>query len=322
MKRKFLFIFSVFIIILLSCGFIFRNKISFLYNLATTYIDVYSEEFNIDKHSNPIEDVTFKDINYKSRKGNDLKLDIYSPIKKKYKKSPVILYVHGGGWIYGNKDIPEFLSPLLNVFREEGFTIISTSYELLNKSIDFEEQVSDVKDTLRWINKYSDTYDLDVNEIGVIGVSSGAHLSLLACYSNKNSFAGDLSLEGFNSNVKYIIDLFGPTNLFTLNTELATWDMQQILSNIENKESYFNKYNPINYLKENLPNILIVHSLTDAVVPYDNASVLYDGNITFNNDATLVTLNTASHDMNNITKEDFRECILSLIKFIIKNTPL
>ncbi|MGL4773124.1 MAG: alpha/beta hydrolase fold domain-containing protein [Clostridium sp.] len=321
MKKIFKLTFLILLITIICSGVIFRHKISLIYNLSKKYIDLQNNNTLSSVDLDPLDNMDYKDVVYKERNGKQLTLDIYASKNEKRKKSPVILYVHGGSWIYGDKSIPSALSPILETFREEGYTIISTSYELLNKNISFEEQASDVKDTLKWISKNADKYGLDINNVGVIGTSSGAHLSLLACYSNENEFIGDKELNNYPARVDYIIDLFGPTDLTTLNMSLATWDMQQVLSKIPNKEVIMNKYSPINYVKEKSPNILIVHSKKDEIVPYDNALKLYDKNVQMNNKATLLSLELSEHDLSTITDDDIKNFIIGMLKFIVFNTP-
>lgn len=323
MKKIIKIFFISLLIIIISTGIFFRHKISLCYNLAKKYIDIKNseEDFQSVLSMDSLESMDYKDIVYKGRNGKNLTLDIYGPKKTVFKKSPVILYVHGGSWLYGDKSIPSAISPILEAFRESGYTIISTSYELLNKDITFREQVTDIKDTLRWINKYSDEYKLDTNEIGVFGTSSGAHLTLLAAYSNEDEYIGDVTLKDFPVNISYIIDLFGPTDLSSLDLNNATWDMEQILNKIPNYRSIANKYSPINYVKENSPNLLIIHSKNDELVPYENASRLYDENIRLGNNATLITLEKSAHDLSYIDPTDGKNLILGILKFILLNTP-
>ena len=160
---------------------IFHKRIFLCYGIAQKYIslkDEISNTENVDITS-VADSMSHKDIVYKDTNGVPLTLDIYGPIKNVYKESPVILYVHGGSWVYGDKALPEALSPVLDTFREQGYTIISTSYELMRNKEDFNKQVCDVKDTIRWIfTKMLILITLITDEIGMIGLSSGAHLSL------------------------------------------------------------------------------------------------------------------------------------------------
>lgn len=322
--KKFIKVFLLSLLIIIVCtGIFFRHKISLCINLGKKYIDIKNNDgdFKASINMEALNSMDYKDVVYKVRNGKELTLDIYGPKKEVFKKSPVILYVHGGSWLYGDKTIPGAISPVLESFRDSGYTIISTSYELLNKDIDFGDQVSDIKDTLKWINKYSNEYNLDSNEIGIIGTSSGAHLTLLAAYSNEDEFVGDKNLKEYPIKINYIIDLFGPTDLNSLDLNNVTWDMEQILKNIPNYRDIAKKYSPLYYVKENAPNLLIIHSKDDVLVPYENATKLYEENKLKGNKVSLITLENSSHDLSYIDATDAKNFVVGILKFILLNTP-
>lgn len=325
---KFLFTFLLIIILISTIGyFAFRRKINIYRNIASKAIS-YSN--NPELLTNPAslttnESMDYKDVVYKSDASGSKTLDIYGPIgEKKPSSSPVIIYVHGGSWIYGNKDIPNALCPLLDSFREEGYTIISTSYTLLDENSvgSFEAPASDVKDTIRWVHKNSSTYNLDVDNIGVIGVSSGAHLSLLAGYSDSNEFIGDSSLSSYPSTVKYIIDLFGPTDLSTLNINDAYGPLKTIIETSSDINSVYDKYSPINYVHKNVPETLIVHSKNDKLVPYENSQLLYDKLLEYKTEPEILTLTKSGHDLDALDKSEITSVSLEVLKFVVGNAPL
>lgn len=294
------------------------------YKIAYKYISLQNHKWNSQTlpSDNLSTSTSYKDIVYKNTNNVPLKLDIYLPTKQVYKLSPVILYVHGGSWAYGDKSIPSTLSPILDTFREEGYTIISTSYELMRNKENFEKQISDVKDTIRWIYKNNSTYGLNTNEIGILGISSGAHLSLLASYSDDDEFIDDDDLSNYSSKIKYLIDFAGPTDLNFLNTANLNYDLSKIFISISNKEDLTKKYNPINYVKKSNPNTLIIHSNLDATVPYESSKELYDKCIQENANAQLITLNSSVHDLSNISSDDITSISQGLLKFVILNSPL
>jgi triacylglycerol lipase len=267
-------------------------------------------------------DLKKESVQYKNTKNIPVSLDIYRPETAPSKGSPVILYVHGGSWAYGSSEIPKVLSPILKPFLNEGYTIISVSYELLNKKIDFSKQVSDVKDSIKWIYKNKDAYNLNVNEIGVIGISAGAHLSLLATYSDSNEFIDDESLKDYPYKVKYIIDFFGPTDLASFDQNVALKETVPFLSSIKNKKEYIRKFSPINYVKKDLPKTLIVHSKADTMVPYSNSSSLYESSNALGNNVSLLTLDNPNHDLSNLQGDDLKKLIIKVLTFIINNSPL
>lgn len=322
--KKFLKGFSLIILIIVAILIIiFHKKILLCYGIAEKYLslknDIQStEKLDIDSISTSMD---YKDIIYKNTNNVPLTLDIYSPLKKVYKSSPVIVYVHGGSWAYGDKSIPNALTPVLDTFREEGYTIISTSYELMVNNENFEKQISDVKDTVRWIYKNKDVYNLNTNEIGIMGVSSGAHLSLMAAYSDSDEFKDDIGLSKYPSKVKYLVDFFGPTDLSILNTNDLNYDLSNIFQSIPDPNEISEKYNPINYVNSNIPNTLIIHSKSDNVVPYESSEKLYEKCKEVHANVNLITLDLSSHDLSDISNNDILSISKGLLKFIIVNSP-
>lgn len=313
----------IILLFIITFGLIFRKKIQLTYNIITNIIslkDTFLKESKLQL--SPIDSIDYKDIIYKKTNNVQLKLDIYKPLKNIYKTSPVILYVHGGSWVYGDKSIPQSIAPILDIFRNNGFTIISTEYELMRYNENFEKQVCDIKDTIRWIYKNSTEFNFNSNEIGILGMSSGAHLSLMSAYTSNDSFVDDLTLSNYPSKVKYVIDFFGPTNLNLLNTSKLNWDLTNIFNSITDKNSLISKFNPINYINSNIPKTLLIHSKSDSLVPYESSLDLYNKCIETNAPAQLVSLEQTSHDMSNIFTQDIITLTKQVVKFIINNSPL
>ena len=311
----------IFIIILGVFLFIIRDKISLSINIVKRYSD-FVQNSNLNKVELSIkssEEADYKDLIYKNTNDVPLSLDIYKARKNLKNGSPVIVYVHGGSWAYGSKEIPNSILPLLDAFRDEGITIISTSYELMRENENFEKQICDIKDTIRWIYKNKDEYNFDTNKIGIIGASSGAQLALVAAYSDDSEFIDSNELKGYSSNVKYVVDFFGPTDLNTLDLINATYDLDKIINSIPNKEDILNKYSPINYIEKNEPNTLIIHSIKDEMVSYENAEILYNKLKENKNKATLITLEGTSHDFSEFDKNEIIELGFKMIQFITKN---
>lgn len=320
--KKFFKISLIFLITIIIIMFVlFYGRISLFYNIFKDYTTNKDLVNSTSFDSATLDHANAKEIIYKSNNNIPQALDLYQPNKRISKGSPVILYVHGGSWAYGDKTLPQVFTPILDSFRDEGYTIISIEYELLDKSLDFSKQVSDIKDSIRWMNKNKDLYNFNTDEIGVIGVSAGAHLSLLASYSESNDFLGDEELSKFPCKIKYIVDFFGPTDLSTLNAEIAPNMMNLDLSSIPNKKDFLDKYSPINYVKENLPKTLIIHSKNDVLVPYSNSQSLYTKSKKLNNSVELVNIENIDHDLSNLTLENAKKIAQKTLTFIINNSP-
>lgn len=317
-------LFFIIILLLVVLFTIFHKRIFLCYGIAEKYLslkDQIDSNYSVDITS-VAQSMNYKDVVYKDTNGVKLTLDIYGPKKNVYKSSPVILYVHGGSWVYGDKALPEALTPVLDTFREQGYTIISTSYELMRNKEDFNKQVSDVKDTIRWIYKNADTYNFDTDEIGMIGISSGAHLSLMAAYSSDNEFTDDPSLSSFSSKVKYLIDFAGPTDLGLIKTDNLNFDLKKIFLSVKDREATINKFNPINYVSKNDPATLIIHSKSDQIVPFASAEKLYEKCQEQNAKSKFIELNGSAHDLSTFSIDDIVAISKGLFVFIVSNSPL
>ncbi len=316
MKRKkgILFITSISIIIIFIISFCQIKQFKFLFeiiklrnSLPTISSDFYNE---------PIKDVTYKDVVYKTRNNKEITLDIYKN-KEINTPSPVIIYVFGNGWMYGDKVIPSAIEPIIDLLKNEGYAVISTSYELMDNEIILKDQISDVKDTIRWIYKNKDKYNFDTNNIGMIGPSAGAHLCMMAAFSDDDEFIGDYSLKSYSSKVKYIVDLFGPSKLSEINLSIAPKNITDNLTN-DSIESLSKEFSPIEYITSKLPDTLIIHSLKDDIIPYESSLKLYEASIKYNNNFELYTLQNCTHTLKNLSETEALNLYMKIVDFILK----
>ena len=108
-------------------------------------------------------------------------LDIYAPEKKSTAKLPVIFWIHGGGWVVGDKsDVA--LKP--KVFTEKDCLMVSTNYRLL-PDVDMETLISDIAKSIGWVHRNITKYGGDPNRIIVGGHSAGAQLAALICIDER-----------------------------------------------------------------------------------------------------------------------------------------
>lgn len=157
-----------------------------------------------------------ENIVYKTdESGKEVQLDIYRPKNTGTEKLPVVMYVHGGAWVEGDKIIhaDNYVESTISKLLEKNFAVISINYRLVSKTVHFPAPIQDTKDAVRWIRKNANQYNLDESNIGMWGVSAGAHLSLLNAYTEDKDFAGDPELSQYSAKVNYVVDNFGPTDM-------------------------------------------------------------------------------------------------------------
>jgi acetyl esterase/lipase len=102
----------------------------------------------------------------------DQLLDIaYPAVKMNY--YPLIVQVHGGGWVYGNKDT--IYKAYGMALAQKGFAVLTINYHLA-PTHNFPIQLYDVDKVLRFIENNAKQYSLDPDNVFMIGDSAGAHL--------------------------------------------------------------------------------------------------------------------------------------------------
>ncbi|WP_370830044.1 prolyl oligopeptidase family serine peptidase [Clostridium sp.] len=313
-KRPLIIIIIILILVIISVTNI--KKFKFLVEIIklSDSLPTISNDF----YNEPIENITYKDVVFKKRDNIELTLDIYTN-KEANEATPVIIYVFGNGWMYGDKVIPSAIESIIDLLKDEGYAVISTSYELMDDEIILEEQISDVKDTIRWVYKNKDKYNFDVNNIGIIGPSAGAQLSMMAAFSQDDEFIGDQSLKSYSSKVKYIIDLFGPARLSKVNLSVGPEEVVEKFSN-NDIEKLSKKFSPIEYVREDLPNTLIIHSLKDNIVPYETSVELYETALKYNNKFELYTLQNCTHYLENLSNTEALNLYMKIVDYILSET--
>ncbi len=138
-------------------------------------------------------------------------LDIYTP-KTTTKPTPVVIFVHGGGWTYGDKiginEKHRWLTKL-------GIACISTNYRF-HPEVDFKAQAQDVADAVGWVKENAKQHNIDPKQIFLMGHSAGAHLvalvgtdaTYLAAHKIKPSdLKGVIPIDGGGLDIPFQIEL-------------------------------------------------------------------------------------------------------------------
>lgn len=114
------------------------------------------------------------DIPYLNDGHKHHQLDIYYPEKHDC-NLPVIIDIHGGGWMYGDKELNRMYC--LNLAKR-GFTVFDMSYRLVPE-VSVNEQIQDVMHALKWIKKNMNSYPC-TDDIMITGDSAGGMLAAYA----------------------------------------------------------------------------------------------------------------------------------------------
>lgn len=129
----------------------------------------------------PPEDVERRvDIRYGPHKDN--LLDVYYP-KGTGKPLPVIVSIHGGGYIYGDKELYCHYCMRL---AQRGFAVVNFTYRLA-PDYRYPAPLEDTCAVFHWIVNHGESYFLDTKNIFVLGDSGGGQLCHQICTIATNS---------------------------------------------------------------------------------------------------------------------------------------
>lgn len=92
-------------------------------------------------------------------------------------RRPVLLQVHGGAWIIGDKR--EQGRPLMREMASRGWVCVAINYRLSPKAT-MPDHIVDVKRAIAWIREHIAEYGGDPDFVCITGGSAGGHLSSLA----------------------------------------------------------------------------------------------------------------------------------------------
>lgn len=121
--------------------------------------------------STPADIVRYDDIVY----GVDAKwqaLDVYRPKNMEGKRLPVIVSVHGGGWVYGDKERYQYYCMNL---AQRGFAVVNFTYRLAPE-YKFPSPLEDTNLVFTWVLSNAEEYGFDTSHIFAVGDSAGGHL--------------------------------------------------------------------------------------------------------------------------------------------------
>jgi acetyl esterase/lipase len=119
------------------------------------------------------------DLVYRRSPFRSFRLDLYEPLAPtKPGDAPLVVFFHGGSWIHGDKSTIRIIDRFLRRMREEGYFVASVNY---TTSIyrGLEGPIDNAEKAFSWLVQKADRYGYDPDQIGLYGVSAGAHVALM-----------------------------------------------------------------------------------------------------------------------------------------------
>jgi acetyl esterase/lipase len=225
---------------------------------------------------------TVKDVAYASASPTQ-KLDLYLP--EGAGPFPLILNVHGGGFMMGDKSNP----PGADEFLANGYAVASVDYRLSGEAL-APAQIEDIKAAVRFLRANADKYKLNSDKFAGFGGSAGGSLvALLGTSCGAAALEGaDLGNADQSSCVQAVVDWFGPIEFLQMDKQFAGTSCPANHDQADSPESKLvgapiqtvpdkvKLVNAITYVSPKAPPFLIQHGTADCNVPPQQGQLLYD----------------------------------------------
>lgn len=215
------------------------------------------------------EDVILENVSYGAHERH--KMDVFLPAGRNTSKTKILVMIHGGGWIGGDKsDLNEIISKnnieeLKKQFPDIAVFILN--YRLAtatNNKYPAAEQ--DIRSAMDFIFHSAKSYQVNANATYILGGSAGAHLAALYAVKNPSSrLIGIIGISG----------AYELKSLYTDGNDEARTVLETFLGGTpETKtENYFDA-SPYNFVKPTITKYLLLHGTEDELVPISQANKL------------------------------------------------
>lgn len=299
---------------------------------------VLEDRFPRSSVSFPGEVESLPDLVYSVLPGyRPLRLDLYRPTRAAPSGRPLVVYVHGGGWLSGHarhagafENWPGVLASL----AAEGYVVASIEYRLSGEAA-FPAAVLDVKTSIRWLRAKARDYGIDPTRVLVWGGSAGGQLAALTATtcgveSLQPAFdAPQSALQSQSDCVQGLVAWYGVFDLKTIWQPSAAANTNEPAGNPAVKylgcapSSCAEKAalaSPVMQLHERVPPTLLIHGELDKVVPAAQSRAFYSALRSKGIPVELLILPGVDHsfigDSRTKTEEASRRALMRTFTFI------
>ena len=218
------------------------------------------------------------DIVYKTVNGEKLALDLYRVKDRKYNQAPVVIWIHGGGYVKGSKEgavkhNAELMVPLL---IEQGYRVASLDYRFVAingpKLVDC---MTDCMDALRFLAKNSARFGIDPARMVTIGSSAGGGLATMMALAQEGDLPGDAGLAKTSAHARAAVSWFGVTDFLKAKREASRSEehFTALFDASQEGERQYEIVSPVWHMRRRTDKVpvLLVHGDGDKTVPFEQS---------------------------------------------------
>lgn len=198
-----------------------------------------------------------QELNVSYGNESDQVFDLYLPANRTL-DTKVMILVHGGGWTSGDKSDMDLLKDLI-LQELPNIAVVNINYRLADQNNPpFPMQIDDITSVVNVLQNNQNDYVIS-DEIGFLGTSAGAHLSMLWSYAHDD-----------NSLTKMVASIVGPTN-FTDPAYLNNTnpELQEIIDvyGIDASTEFLELVSPYHQVTSDAPPTILFYGGQDPLIP-------------------------------------------------------
>jgi acetyl esterase/lipase len=249
-----------------------------------------------------VETTHLKDIDYVGSGNPRQKLDLVIPKDSAKKKRPLVVFIHGGGWLSGRKEDGMDIVRLLAATGD--YAAASINYRLSQEAI-WPAQIHDCKAAIRFLRAKADEYGIDSDHIGVFGLSAGGQLvSVLGTGNDEPLLEGTLGkFAKVSSRVQCVVNFFGPTDFLTYYGSDTTMDRlsrANMISQFLGKTEAIIRENArqasaVTWVSKDDAPFFTAHGTEDTLVPLSQAEKIHAALASAEVESHLIVMKGAGH---------------------------
>jgi acetyl esterase/lipase len=266
--------------------------------------------------------LVYPDQNYGTAGGVALKLDVWQNQDTKT-ALPTVLYIHGGGWIFGDRT---GAVPQLQPYLQKGWNVVNIEYRMASQAL-APAAVEDVRCALRWVYRNAGTFHFDTDKIIVTGHSAGGHLALMTgMLRDEDGFdtacPAEPSMGEKPLKVAAIVNWYGITDVADLldGANRRTYAIEW-LGGQADRTAMARRVSPLSYVRTGLPPIITLHGDADPTVPYTQAVRLHAALRKAGDVEQLVTVAGGKHGFQAFNDAQMRDAYDKIFAFLYAKVP-
>jgi len=267
---------------------------------------------------------TVANLVYLRANGWEGKLDVYAQrTPPAGAPSPVVIFIHGGGWVQGTKEGSVLQGVLPYVAM--GYSVVNVEYRLANVSL-APAAIEDCRCALRWVFAHAKDYNFDTGRLVVAGASAGGHLALTTGMIPTSAGLDRSCQTPDEPRVAAIVNFFGITDIADLldgpnkKPFPETWPYTvQWLGNQPNRADIARVSSPLTYVRAGMPPTISIHGDADPLVPYNHSVRLQEALQKAGVAHELVTVPGGGHG--NFAPDQWQRAYAAIEKFLSVHVP-